>query len=108
MRPVTLCTLQWTDLDIEEVCRKARGFGYDGLELACCGNHLEVDKADDAYCNKRKELLKKYGLKLFAAATHLASQCVCDNIDELLTKRSGLSVVMAFQHSRQPLGTEKG
>ncbi|MBN2480453.1 MAG: sugar phosphate isomerase/epimerase [Bacteroidales bacterium] len=82
MRPVTLCTLQWTDLDIEEVCRKAKEFGYDGLELACCGNHIEVNKADDAYCKARKDLLEKYGLKLFAVATHLVSQCVCDIIDE--------------------------
>lgn len=82
MRLVTLCTLQWTDLDIERVCRKAREFGYDGLELACCGNHIEVNKADDAYCKERASLLEKYGLRLFALATHLVSQCVCDVIDE--------------------------
>jgi hypothetical protein len=27
-------------------------------------------------------LLDKYGLKLFTISTHLASQCVCDPIDE--------------------------
>ena len=82
MRPVTLCSLQWTDMDIEEVCRKAKAFGYDGLELACCGNHIEVDKANESYCKQRKSLLEKYDLKIFAIATHLVSQCVCDNIDE--------------------------
>ncbi|HLO61231.1 MAG TPA: sugar phosphate isomerase/epimerase family protein [Bacteroidales bacterium] len=82
MRPVTLCTLQWADLDIEEVCRKAKAFGYDGLELGCLGNHVEIDKADEAYCNFRKQLLQKYGLNMFSISTHLVSQAVCDNIDE--------------------------
>jgi sugar phosphate isomerase/epimerase len=82
MRPVTLCSLQWTDLDIEEMCRKAKAFGYDGLELACCGNHVEVNIANELYCEQKRSLLKKYDLKIFAIATHLVSQCVCDNIDE--------------------------
>jgi sugar phosphate isomerase/epimerase len=82
MRPVTLCTLQWADLDLEEVCRKAKAFGYDGLELGCLGNHVEIDKADETYCNFRKELLQKYDLKMFSISTHLVSQAVCDNIDE--------------------------
>lgn len=82
MRPVTLFTGQWADLDIETVCRKAREFEYDGLELACWGNHLEIDKADDAYCESRKKLLSRYGLKLFAISTHLVGQAVCDQIDE--------------------------
>jgi len=82
MRPVTLFTGQWADLDIETVCRKARDFGYDGLELACWGNHMEIDRADDAYCASRKKMLEKYGLKLFAISTHLVGQAVCDQIDE--------------------------
>ena len=55
-RPVTLFTGQWADLSLEEICRIAGksedGFGYDGLELACWGDHFEVDKAlsDDTYC----------------------------------------------------------
>ncbi len=82
MRPVTLFTGQWADLDIETVCRKAREFEYDGLELACWGNHMEIDKADAAYCESRKKLLARYGLKVFAISTHLVGQAVCDQIDE--------------------------
>lgn len=81
MRPVTLFTGQWADLDLEVVCRKAKSFGYDGLELACWGNHMEIDKADDSYCQGRKGLLDKYGLKLFSISTHLVGQAVCDQID---------------------------
>ena len=44
-RDFTLFTGQWADLPLEEVCRLARDFGYDGLELACWGDHFEVDKA---------------------------------------------------------------
>jgi sugar phosphate isomerase/epimerase len=81
-RPVTLFTGQWADMPFEALCKKARSFGYDGLEIACWGDHFEVDKADDAYCNKKKELLSKYGLKVFAIATHLVGQAVSDRIDK--------------------------
>ena len=54
-RPFTLFTGQWADLPLEEVCRLARDFGYDGLELACWGDHFEVDKAlaDPSYLDGR-------------------------------------------------------
>jgi sugar phosphate isomerase/epimerase len=81
-RPVTLFTGQWADLPLEEVCEKARSFGYDGLELACWGDHFEVNKADDAYCRAKRELLEKYDLKLFAISNHLVGQAVADRIDE--------------------------
>ena len=61
-RPVTLFTGQWADLTLEEVCKKAAAFGYDGLELACWGDHIEVEKADQAYCDAKLALLKKYNL----------------------------------------------
>lgn len=80
-RPVTLFTGQWADLDIETMCQKAAYFGYDGLELACWGDHFEVDKADEAYCNGRRELLEKFDLQLFSISAHLVGQAVCDNID---------------------------
>ena len=79
-RPVTLFTGQWADLGIETMCEKAVSFGYDGLELACWGDHFEVDKADDAYCASRRELLEKHDLQLFSISAHLAGQAVCDNI----------------------------
>lgn len=82
-RPVTLFTGQWADLPLETLCGKAREFGYDGLELACWGDHFEVDKAlsDDSYCTRKRELLEKYDLKLFAISNHLVGQAVLDNID---------------------------
>jgi len=82
MRPVTLFTGQWADLPLDTICKKAKEFGYDGVELACWGDHIEVNKADDAYCKSKKDLLKKHGLKLFSISTHLVGQAVSDNIDE--------------------------
>ena len=81
MRPVTLFTGQWADLDIETICQKAVEFGYDGLELACWGDHFEVEKANASYCKARRQLLDRYGLKLFSISNHLIGQAVCDNID---------------------------
>ena len=82
-RPVTLFTGQWADLPLEQLCKKGREFGYDGLELACWGDHFEVDKAlsDDTYCARKRELLEKYDLQLFAVSNHLVGQAVLDNID---------------------------
>ena len=73
------------DLPLEEVCRLARDFGYDGLELACWGGHFEVDKAlsDPGYLDSRHQLLDKYGLECWAISNHLVGQAVCDHpIDE--------------------------
>ncbi len=81
-RPVTLFTGQWADLPIEVMAEKAKSFGYDGLELACWGDHFEVDKAleDDSYIQSRKDILEKHGLKCFSISTHLVGQCVADAI----------------------------
>lgn len=80
-RPVTLFTGQWADLSFQTICEKARDFGYDGLELACWGDHFEVDKADQAYCDNKREILSKYGLNTWAISNHLVGQAVCDIID---------------------------
>lgn len=79
-RPVTIYTGQWADLPLETMCDKARQFGYDGLELCTWGDHMEIDKADQAYCDGRKALLAEYGLDLVAISTHLVGQCVSDGI----------------------------
>jgi sugar phosphate isomerase/epimerase len=80
-----LFTGQWADLPFEEVCRLASGWGYDGLEIACWGDHFEVDKAlaDDGYVAGRRAILDRYGLQVFAISNHLVGQAVCDfPIDE--------------------------
>lgn len=79
-RPITLSTGQWADLPFEILCQKAKSFGYDGLEIACWGDHFEVDKANDAYCQKKKEILAKYDLKTFAITSHLVGQAITDRI----------------------------
>ncbi len=83
-RPVTLFTGQWGDLPFEKICEKARDFGYDGLELACSGDHFEVDCAleKDNYVQRHWDILNKYGLKCFAISNHLVGQAVCDRIEE--------------------------
>ena len=83
-RPVCLFTGQWADLPLETLCEKARAFGYDGLELACWGDHFDVQRAlqERDYCKKHWELLSDYELASFAISNHLAGQAVCDAIDE--------------------------
>ena len=84
-RPITLFTGQWADLPFEEVCRLASEWGYDGLEIACWGDHFEVDRAlaDDSYVERKRETLAKHNLKVFAISNHLVGQAVCDHpIDE--------------------------
>jgi sugar phosphate isomerase/epimerase len=84
-RPITLFTGQWADLPFEEVCRLAAGWGYDGLEIACWGDHFEVDKAleNDGYVERKHETLRKYNLGVWAVSNHLVGQAVCDYpIDE--------------------------
>ena len=82
-RPVTLFTGQWADLPLDEMLQKARDFGYDGVELACWGDHMDVREAasNDGYVREKKELLEQYGMQCFAISNHLAGQAVCDNID---------------------------
>jgi len=80
-RPITMFTGQWADLPLEEICKKVSKWGYDGLELACWGDHFEVDKAleSDRYLKDKRALLEKYKLKCWAISTHLVGQCVCDD-----------------------------
>ena len=79
--PVTLFTGQWADLPFDEVARRAAEWGYDGLEIAASGDHLDLRRADEdpAYLRSRLEVLDRYGLKVFAISNHLAGQAVCDS-----------------------------
>ena len=83
-RPVTLFTGQWADLPLAELAPLARSMGYDGLELACWGDHFNVQEAlaSDRYLQDKRNLLEKHGLRCFAIGSHLVGQAVCDLIDE--------------------------
>src|SRR5208283_3591028 len=83
-RPVTLFTGQWADLPLAELAPKVKAMGYDGVELACWGDHFEADRAlaEPDYVTKKWALLQKHGLNCFAISNHLVGQAVCDLIDE--------------------------
>ena len=83
-RPVTLFTGQWADLSLKDLAPLAKKMGFDGLELACWGDHFDVDTAAESkeYCRDRWKILTDNGLTAFAIANHLVGQAICDNIDE--------------------------
>jgi sugar phosphate isomerase/epimerase len=80
-RPITLFSGQWADLTFDTFCAKVKSFGYDGVEIACWGDHFEVDKAlaDPNYVQSRWDIINKYNLQCFAISTHLVGQCVADD-----------------------------
>ncbi len=82
-RLVTLFTGQWADLPLEDMCRKASDFGYQGLELACWGDHFAINKAavDPGYAAAKRDLLDRFDLQCQAISSHLVGQAVCDRID---------------------------
>ena len=83
-RPVTLFTGQWADLSLAELAPLAKSMGYDGLELACWGDHFNVQEAlqSERYVADKRRLLEQHGLQCFAIGNHLTGQAVCDLIDE--------------------------
>jgi sugar phosphate isomerase/epimerase len=82
-RPIALFTGQWADLSLDDLAPKCASWGYDGLELACWGDHFEVDRAlaDHGYVKGRRELLERHGVGCWALGAHLVGQAVCDPID---------------------------
>jgi len=82
-RPITLFTGQWADLKLEILAEKMASFGYDGLELACWGEHFDILQAANSkrYCQERRDVLKRFGLDIWAISNHLVGQATCDRID---------------------------
>ncbi len=82
-RPVTMFTGQWADLPLGDLAGKLQAWGFDGAELACWGDHFEVDRAvaDPGYAKAKRELLESHGLGCWAIGAHLVGQCVADPID---------------------------
>ncbi|MEM1085076.1 MAG: sugar phosphate isomerase/epimerase family protein [Verrucomicrobiota bacterium] len=82
-RPVTLFTGQWADIPIAELLPKVKAMGFDGVELACWGDHFDVQAAlnQAGYVEGVWELLAKHGLVAYSISAHLVGQAVCDPID---------------------------
>ena len=83
-RPVTLFTGQWADLPLKDLAPLAKKMGFDGLELACWGDHFDVNAAAESkeYCHERWQILAGNGLTAFSISSHLVGQAICDRIDE--------------------------
>jgi sugar phosphate isomerase/epimerase len=83
-RRVTLFTGQWADLPLDDLTPRVASWGYDGLELACWGDHFDVAAAlaDPAYVKKQRDRLERHGLGCWALGAHLVGQAVSDPIDE--------------------------
>ena len=73
-RPVTLFTGQWADLPLKELAATAKKMGFDGLELACWGDHFDVNAAAESkdYCKERWQILAGNGLTAAAISSALA------------------------------------
>lgn len=78
-RPITLFTIQFGDMPLEELCQMAKKAGFEGLELSAA--HVDVKRAseDPAYVEEIKALLAKYDLGCWCISNHLAGQCVLDS-----------------------------
>src|SRR5262245_19659110 len=82
-RPLLLFSGQWTDMPLEALAAKAGDWGYQGLELACWGDHFEVQRSLSAadYCQQKLDLLSRHGLSVPVLSNHRVGQAVCDPID---------------------------
>jgi sugar phosphate isomerase/epimerase len=103
IRPITLFSGQWTDIPFEKFCEKVKSFGYDGIEIAGWGEHLDLKKAatDPKYVEDLKNILKNTGLKALAIGTHLIGQCVGDNDDPRLNSLAPASLARKPEEIRK-------
>ena len=82
-RPVTIYSAQFGDLPFDKFCGMMKSYGYEGIEIAAWGEHLNPKLAatDPKYVEDRLGILKKHGLKSWALGTHIIGQCVADVLD---------------------------
>jgi sugar phosphate isomerase/epimerase len=82
-RPLLLFTNGWTDLPLEDLAAKVAEWGYAGVELACWGEHFEVQRAlsEKDYASSKLDLLARHDLQVPVLSNHRTGQAVCDPID---------------------------
>ena len=83
-REIVLFSGQFADLGVEDFADRSKAWGYDGVELACWGQHFNVARAlrEPEYCREVRGILDARGLSCSVLSTHLVSQAVCDLVDE--------------------------
>jgi sugar phosphate isomerase/epimerase len=83
-RPIVLFSGSWADLPLAALAQRAAEWGYQGLDLAARGDHLEVQRAlsEDEYCPDKLAALNRLDLSVPVVSCHHVSQAVCDPIDE--------------------------
>ncbi len=74
-RKVTLFTGQWADLFLEVLAQKAKAWGYDGLELACWGDHFDVEQAAGVTLEELQAYLLKSSDLVDAAKLFATREC---------------------------------
>lgn len=84
-RPITICSGQFGDLTLEELCKQMHAIGYNGLELATQA-HIDVRRvvSSPAYRKELTDTLAKYDMQIGAISAHLIGQCVGDRYDPRL------------------------
>src|SRR5260370_33158397 len=82
-RPIILFSGTWSDLPLEELAQRTSEWGYQGVELCCCRDHLEVQRAlaEPDYCRPRLELLARHELSLNCLSIPRAGHAVCEVLD---------------------------
>ena len=93
-RPIALFTGQWADLSLDDLAARVASWGYDGLEIACWGDHFEVDRAlaEPDYIDRKRKMLEQHNLQVYAISEGCTS---CAN----RTPTSSNTSRMGFQRS---------
>lgn len=80
-RPILLFTGPWADVPLDSLATKASEWGYQGVELCCWGDHLEVQRGliEDGYCPGRLDLLARNDLQVPVVANHKVGQAISDD-----------------------------
>lgn len=84
VRPITLFSGQWSDVELEKLASMAESWGYDGLELNCSPLHFSPERAlsEPGYVRTVKETLERHNLTCLALGAGAIGQAVCDHVDD--------------------------
>ena len=82
-RPITLFTGPFADVPLDTLAGQIGDWGYQGVELCCWGDHLEVQRglSDDGYSPARVALLARHDLQIPVIVNDKVGQAVSDPID---------------------------